>query len=527
MKNFKFYKLIFLITLISFINVKAQNPVIGHQKFSELEGGFTGPLDDGDSFGAGCDSIGDLDGDGVVDIAISATRDDDGGTNRGAVYILFLNSDGTVKAEQKISSTQGNFTGILDDGEVFGTGVSSLGDLNGDGISDLAVSAEYDGDGGVWHGAVWILFLDTNGTVQSHQKISDTEGGFTGILSGMCTFGSDIANLGDLDGDGNDDLAAGSRRDDDGGTRKGAVWILFLNSDGTVKSHQKISDTQGNFTATLENEDQFGRSVTNIGDLNGDGVVDIAVGAYLDDDGGTDKGAVYILFLDSNGTVQSHQKISDTQGGFSGVLNNDDWFGVSAATIGDLNWDGVVDIVVGAMRDDTGGADRGAVYILYLNTDGTVQSYQKIASGLNYFTGILNNGDVFGRSVASIGIVNSAHTLLAGARDDDDSGIDAGAGWLIFIKGVVASSTDKIIDDYFNIYPVLTKDYITIELSASAGKDASEAILQILTVEGKIVKEITLNNTNNKVNLTSFKKGVYFVRIKTDKFSLLKKIVKM
>ena len=179
------------------------------------------------------------------------------------------------------------------------------------------------------------------------------------------------------------------------------------------------------------------------------------------------------------------------------------------------------------MNDDTGGSDRGAVYILHLDTDGTVQSYQKIASGLNYFTGILNNGDNFGRSVASIGIVNYAHTLLAGAWMDDDSGSDAGAAWLIFIKGVVSSSTDKKIDDYFNIYPVLTKDYINIKISASGGKDASETILQILTIQGQIVKEITLNNTNNKVNLTSFKKGVYFVKIKTDKFTSLKKIVKM
>ncbi len=521
MKSFKLYKLIFLLTLVSFINAKAQNPVIGHQKFSELEGGFTGPLDDADWFGITCDSIGDLDGDGVVDIAIGANFDDDGGTDRGAVYILFLNLDGTVKAEQKISSTQGNFTGILDNGDAFGASVSSLGDLNGDGISDLAVGSEYDGDGGIWHGAVWILFLDTNGTVKSHQKISDFEGGFTGILTGMCTFGSDIANLGDLNGDGNDDIAVGSRRDEDGGSRRGAVWILFLNSDGTVQSHQKISDTQGNFTATLEFEDYFGCSVTNICDLNGDGIIDIAVGTYRDDDGGANKGAVYILFLNSDGTVQSHQKISDTQGGFSGVLNNDDFFGISVATIGDLNWDGVVDIIVGAVNDDTGGADRGAVYMLHLNTDGTVQSYQKIASGLNYFTGILNNGDGFGRSVASIGIVNSAHTLLAGAYWDDDSGNNAGATWLIFIKGVVSSSTDKIIDDYFNIYPVLTKDYVNIEI-----KDASEAILQILTIEGKIVKEITLNNTNNKVNLTSFKKGVYFVKIITDKFTSLKKIVK-
>jgi len=71
-----------------------------------------------------------------------------------------------------------------------------------------------------------------------------------------------------------------------------------MNSDGTVKSHQKISDTEGNFTDTLDDDDEFGISDTSLGDLDGDNVIDIAVGAYGDDDGGTDRGAVWVLFLD-------------------------------------------------------------------------------------------------------------------------------------------------------------------------------------------------------------------------------------
>ena len=97
------------------------------------------------------------------------------------------------------------------------------------------------------------------------------------------------------------------------------MWILFLNTNGTVKSHQKISDTQGGFTGTLDDVDVFGNSVAALGDLDGDGIGDLAVGAAFDDDGGQDRGAVWILFLNSNGTVKSHQKISDTQGGFTGA----------------------------------------------------------------------------------------------------------------------------------------------------------------------------------------------------------------
>ena len=275
-----------------------------HQKISDTQGSFTGVLDDSDYFGCSVTNTGDLDGDGVTDLALGAFFDDDGGIDRGAVWILFLNSDGTVKGHQKISDTQGSFTGVLDDSDYFGFSVANMGDLDGDSVSDLAVGAYGDLDGGVDQGAVWILFLNSDGTVKGHQKISDTQGSFTGILDDSDRFGTSVTNMGDLDGDGVTDLAIGAPGDDDGGSSRGAVWILFLNTDGTVKSHQKISDTQGSFIGVLDNYDIFGCSVTNLGDLDGDSVSDLATGAYGDDDGGTDRGAVWILFLNSDGTVR-------------------------------------------------------------------------------------------------------------------------------------------------------------------------------------------------------------------------------
>ena len=58
-------------------------------------------------------------------MAVGARLDDDGGTDRGAVWILFMNTDGTVKSDQKISDTAGSFTGVLDDGDEFGEGIAS------------------------------------------------------------------------------------------------------------------------------------------------------------------------------------------------------------------------------------------------------------------------------------------------------------------------------------------------------------------------------------------------------------------
>ena len=255
--------------------------VLSHQKISDTEGGGP-PLDNNDRFGYSVDSLGDLDGDGISDLAVGVYWDDDGGLNRGSVWILLLNPDGTVKPYQKISDTQGGFTGTLDDGDRFGTSLAWLGDLDGDGVGDLAVGAHFDDDGSDGpcddplacnRGAVWILFFNPDGTVKSHQKISDTEGGFTGKLDDGDHFGRSVASLGDLDGDLVGDLAVGALYDDDGGTNHGAVWILFLNTDGTVKSHQKISSTEGGFTGTLDFDDRFGHSAASLGDLDGDGAI--------------------------------------------------------------------------------------------------------------------------------------------------------------------------------------------------------------------------------------------------------------
>jgi hypothetical protein len=173
--------------------------------------------------------------------------------------------------------------------------VASLGDLDGDGVVDLAVGGQL-ADGG--KGVVWVLFLNTDGTVKAHQKISETEGGFTGSFWPDERFGHSVAYLGDLDGDGVGDLSVGGTGDDDGFDGAGAVWLLFLHADGTVKAHQKISLWYGSFTGALDEGDAFGGSVAFLGDLDGDGYGDLAVGARDDDDGGQDTGAVWVLFLD-------------------------------------------------------------------------------------------------------------------------------------------------------------------------------------------------------------------------------------
>lgn len=133
-----------------------------------------------------------------------------------------------------------------------------------------------------------------------------------------------------------------------------------------ISGSQKISDTAGNLSRTLHNGDRFGTSVASIGDLDGNGVPDVAVGAERDEESVSSSGAVWILLLKSDGTDKNQQQITNGAGGFGGTLEGDEFFGISVTGTGDLNEDTVPDLAVGAARDDDGGSnfsDIGAVWI--------------------------------------------------------------------------------------------------------------------------------------------------------------------
>jgi len=438
--------------------------VLSDQKISEEHGDFQGSLSADDWFGWSTAGIGDLDGDGVLDVAVGAPLDDDGsGDNTGAIWILFLNTDGTVRDHQKISDSEGKFEGSVEADDQFGRSVTAVGDIDGDGIIDLAVGAPFDDDGvGENRGAVWILFMHTDGKVRDYQKISASSGRFEGTLTVEDAFGWSVAAIGDVDGDGFIDLAVGAPRDDDGpGADAGAVWILFLRDDGKVRDHQKISDDKGAFKGSLGNGDWFGASIASPDDLDGDGTNDLVIGAPFDNDGdGNDSGAVWVVFLTPEGKSKAHQKISDDKGNLKAKLAPGDLFGFSVGALGDFDRDGVGDVVVGAPLDDDGdGSDLGAVYILTLQTDGFVKAEQKISAKEGNFQGNLGNGDSFGNAVTALGDLDGdgVTDICVGAPfDNDGSGDNSGAVWNLFLEGPalvcgdadgngIVSATDALI----------------------------------------------------------------------------------
>ena len=199
--------------------------------------------------------------------------------------------------------------------------------------------------------------------------------------------------LGDLDGDSVFDLAVGSPIQDGA---QGAVWTLFLNTDGTVRDQREIAEGVGGFPLdSLNWSNAFGEDLDALGDVDGDGIVDLVVGAHLDYDGGFDpytgEGAVWILFMKTDGTVSGVQKISVLAGGLTAPLTEYAFFGMGVAGTGDLDGDGTPDVAVSALRDLEGGLDwftaNGSIIFLFLDSGGSVKNHFKVSTVQGGFDG--------------------------------------------------------------------------------------------------------------------------------------------
>ena len=352
-------------------------------------------------FGDNFADIGDVNGDGITDLAVGAP--DETGPDRtdaaGSVYILFMNADGTVKADpppQRIGNNP-NYTGpelmnvndlrgdVLTIGDRFGSSVAGLGDLNLDGVPDIVVGAE---GFNVNRGAVYVIFLDSDGRpkqegARDHNKITGLPG--QGVFPQEdYFFGSAVAALGDVDGDGITDIAAGAPGlDESVDSNHGSVFILYLNRDGGVRSSFGLNQSTIAGTdrgLSLDEGGQLGYSLAALGDITGDGIPDLAVGAP--GNGSDNNGSVFIIPLSADrdtvrvgdilGSTSRFQVIYPISGETPGITldgSSENSFGQSLTSIGDLNGDGITDLMVGVRSsgspDNTSNA--GYAYIVFLN----------------------------------------------------------------------------------------------------------------------------------------------------------------
>ena len=393
----------------------------------------------GDRFGSSVTLSGSI-------IAIGAAYDNQGPTNRGgAAYVIgkdvggtdswglikkIINGAGTNTADQLfVSINAGNF-------DLFGISISLS-------INTLAIGARFDDQGGSDRGAAYLFGKDTGGT--------NNWGLIKKVINGAGSNASDqtFVNIGSNNGDNfglavnllGNVLSVGAPSDNNNGTgQTGAVYLLGKDTGGTDTWGliKKIVNGPGANTASqtfinvgTNNSDFFGYSVS----LSGN---NLAIGSRFDDQGagGGDRGAVYILGKDTGGSdtwglikkVINGAGINTANQTFINVSNNiSDNFGISVSLSGNM-------LTAGAFFDDQGGNDRGAVYVLGKDTGGSDNwgLLKKIINGVGsnttdqtFITTGSNDGDNFG----IVGL--SGTTLAVGAFNDDQSGSNRGAAYMI------------------------------------------------------------------------------------------------
>ncbi|MEM7531345.1 MAG: SdrD B-like domain-containing protein [Chloroflexota bacterium] len=211
-------------------------------------------------------------------------------------------------------------------------------------------------------------------------------------------FGSSMALSGDT-------LLIGAYRDDDNGSNSGSAYV-FVRSGNTWSEQQKLLPSDG------AANDQFGENVA----LDGDTAL---IGAYQDDDNGSNSGSAYV-FTRSGNTWSQQQKLLPSDGAA------DDWFGYSLALDGDT-------LLIGAYEDDDNGTDSGSAYV-FTRSGSTWSEQQKLLSS----DGAAD--DRFSSSVALDG-----DTLLIGAYRDEDNGTNSGAAYVFTRSGSTWSEQQKLL----------------------------------------------------------------------------------
>jgi hypothetical protein len=350
----------------------------------------------GANFGFSVSTAGDVNRDGYAEVIVGSYQYNNGEAQEGVVFVYHGSASG-------LSLIPNWFAESNQAGAFFGISVSTAGDANGDGYSDVIVGATtYDnaetdeGRAFVYHGSASGLSVTPNWTAESNQV--------------MAHFGASVSTAGDVNGDGYGDVIVGAYAYDNGETNEGRAFVYHGSASGlsvtpnwTAESNQSAAD--------------FGHSVSTAGDVNGDGYSDVIVGATTYDNGETDEGRAFVYHGSASGLslIQNWPAESNQAGA---------GFGFSVSTAGDVNGDGYADVIVGARWYDNGETNEGAAFVhhgsasgLSLTPNWTAESNQTAA--------------YFGSSVSTAGDVNGdgyADVIVGAYEYDNGEGAEGVAG---------------------------------------------------------------------------------------------------
>ena len=311
------------------------------------------------------------------------------------------------------------------DGDNAGHAVASAGDVNADGYDDLLIGAPYLDDGATDAGAALLVL----GPVTGDLDLGSADATISG--SGRIDWtGWTVAGAGDVDGDGHHDLLIGAPYSDKAGSNAGAAVLML----GPVTGALSINDADAQLVGEAEH-DNAGLAVASAGDVDGDGLDDLLVGAPGSAQGGTNAGAAYMVL----GPVTEGVELNSADARLVGEAAYDG-AGGAVAGAGDVDGDGLADLLVGASTHDAGGSDAGAAYLLL----GSTRGYVSLASAHAKLVGEAMS-DQAGSTLAGVGDTDGDGfaDFLVGAWSQDSNGIDAGASYLVLgpVTGELALGT--------------------------------------------------------------------------------------
>ncbi|MEH1806508.1 beta strand repeat-containing protein [Nostoc sp.] len=370
----------------------------------------------GDSTRSSVSNAGDINSDGIDDVIIGAFLASPNDLyNSGQSYVVF-GSKGGFDAEFSLSSLNGTngFTiNGINEGDFLGS-VSNAGDINGDGIDDVIIGAFRASPNGSYSGQSYVVFGSKNDfDAQFNLSTLNGTNGFTinGINEGD-GLGWSLSSAGDINGDGIDDLIIGARFADPNGSYSGQSYVVFGSKDGFDAQFNlsTLNGTNGFAINGIEEGDFSGWSLSSAGDINGDGIDDLIIGAFFADPNGNRSGQSYVVF-GSNGDFDAQFNLSTLNGtnGFTiNGINESYSLGWSVSSAGDINGDGIDDLIIGAPDASPNGNRSGQSYVVFGSKGGfDAQFNLSTLNGTNGFT--INGTDIVdysGRSVSSAGDIN-------------------------------------------------------------------------------------------------------------------------
>ncbi|MFO0877699.1 MAG: Ig-like domain-containing protein [Gemmataceae bacterium] len=400
-------------------------------------------------------TVGDLNADGFDDFAISNPYFSDSGTFQGAVFVVFGKASGwtpTAALDGVLFDGTDGFRLVGRGQYDYAGGSISGGDINGDGFDDLLIQSPPKSNGS----DVYVVFGKASGwsaTQALNSTFLNGTNGFTLTQPSATDYLSLVlANAGDVNRDGFDDIILGDRSFAPGGVMTGSAFLIFGKASGWAATQQIdnsfLNGTNGVRLDGMAVDDRTGFSVAGAGDVNGDGFDDVLIGAYGADNNDQLSGSAYVVFGKTTWSATLDLgNLNGTDGFRLDGRGQGDQAGYLVARAGDVNGDGFDDVLVSAGVSTVGGTGRGSTYVVFGKASGWSATLNLgTLNGTNGFRlDGANSNDRTGISADGVPDINGDgfDDLLIGSYRIDGNGVDSGAVYVVYGKasGWAAAAT--------------------------------------------------------------------------------------